>query len=346
MTRRKDGRWQHYVKIEGSSTPKYFYSSMENEDKAWKDIQNQMIEYKSKKHYETHNFKKIADIMIEKKQNTTSYNNTTNYINQLKHLSPLYKYNIEDITLIQLQNIFNTMHNKSYGYWTLQKTKTVLGLIYKEAMILGCSVTNLVEFIKIPNFQKEIVHSPEDNVISIIKQNANKDFGMWAMMLLCTGMRRGELAAIQKNDIDFNKKTISIVKSVEYIPNQPNIKTPKTKNGFRTVPIIDLLFPFLKEYCKTLSANDYLFGYEKPYTLTMLRKRWDKYLKMSGLLITQHQLRHAFSFLLYRSGIDVKTAQYLLGHSNYSTTMNIYTDFDKSKIDASANMLNTTMSAF
>ena len=63
----------------------------------------------------------------------------------------------------------------------------------------------------------------------------------------------------------------------------------------------------------------------------MLRKRWARYIKGIDVNITQHQLRHAYSFLLYRSGIDVKTAQYLLGHSNYATTMNIYTDFDKEK---------------
>ena len=237
------------------------------------------------------------------------------------------------------------MHSQAYSYWTLQKTKTVLGLIYKEAILSGCAVTNLVEFIKIPSQKKEPVHSPDDEIISIVKKNVNTDFGMWAMMLLCTGMRRGELAAIQKKDIDFNKKIIGITKSVEYIHNQPNIKTPKTQSGVRSVPIIDILYPPLSKYCSSLSDNDFLFGGDKPYSITMLRRRWNNYLKSTGVSITQHQLRHAYAFLLYRSGVDVKSAQYLLGHSNYATTMNIYTDFDKSKIDETSALLNFTLSS-
>ena len=61
------------------------------------------------------------------------------------------------------------------------------------------------------------------------------------------------------------------------------------------------------------------------YSETMLKRRWDKYLKMTGLNITQHQLRHTYATMLYRAEIDAKTAQKLLGHSDVGTTLNIYT---------------------
>ena len=343
MKKRADGRWAKKVTIDGKA--KYFYSSAPTEKKAEADITLQLLNYNNKTNTERTNFLKIAERMLEKKEATTSYNNFVNYTNQLKHLEPFFDYNIEDITVIQLQNFFNNMHTQLYGYWSLQKTKTVLGLIYKEAILCGCNVTNIVELIRLPRVQKENVHSPDDEVISIVKSNADVDFGIWALMLLCTGMRRGELAAIQKKDIDFTDRTISITKSVEYIHNQPRIKLPKTKNSIRSVPIIDLLCDRLKEYCKSLRANDFIFGGENPYSITMLRKRWAKYIKEVGVEITQHQLRHAYSFLLYRSGVDVKSAQYLLGHSNYATTMNIYTDFDKNKLGGSAKLLNQTLSS-
>lgn len=341
MKQRSDGRWAKKIMIDGKA--KYFYSNATTEKKAEADITLQLLNYNNQANNERTNFLKIAEKMLAKKEATTSYNNFVNYTNQLKHLETFFNYNIEDITVIQLQNFFNDMHSQKYGYWSLQKTKTVLGLIYKEAILNGCNVTNIVELIKLPRVQKDNIHSPADEVISAVKNNADKDFGMWAMMLLCTGMRRGELAAIQKKDIDFENRIIAITKSVEYVHNQPRIKTPKTKNSIRSVPIIDLLYDKLKEYCKTLSDNHYLFGEEKPYSVTMVRKRWSKYISDIGIDITQHQLRHAYSFLLYRSGVDVKSAQYLLGHSNYSTTMNIYTDFDREKIGASASLLNSTI---
>lgn len=342
MKRRSDGRWQKKVKIENQYV--HFYSNAPTQKRAEEDFNQQLINYKIKRHSDKTNFLSIAERMIDKKEATTSYNNVVNYKNQLKHLSPLYEYNIEDITIFHLQELFNQMHSKLYGYWTLQKTKTVLGLIYKEAIYSGCKVSNIVELIKLPRAKKEVVHSPNDDIISCVKNNAKNDFGMWAMMLLCTGMRRGELAAIQVKDINFERKVISITKSIEYTPNQPNIKETKTQSGIRNVPIIDMLYPLLFTYCKGKNKNYYLFGGETPYTLTMLRKRWNKYTKLLNIEITQHQLRHAYSFLLYRSGVDVKSAQYLLGHSNYTTTMNIYTDFDKTKLDASADMLNCLLS--
>ena len=343
MKKRADGRWLKVKTVNGKKV--HFYSKASTEKQAIKDIEKQMMEYEAKAHSEKHNFLKIAEQMLEKKEATTSYNNVTNYKNQLKHLEPLYDFDIEEISVLQLQNLFNNMHSQSYGYWTLQKTKTVLGLIYKEAILSGCAVTNLVEFIKIPSQKKEPVHSPDDEIISIVKKSANNEFGMWAMMLLCTGMRRGELAAIQKKDINFSRKIISVTKSVEYVHNQPNIKTPKTQSGVRSVPIIDILYPSLSKYCSSLSDNDFLFGGVKPYTITMLRRRWNNYLKSAGVSITQHQLRHAYAFLLYRSGVDIKSAQYLLGHSNYETTMNIYTDFDRTKIDATSALLNSTLNS-
>ena len=341
MKQRADGRWVKKIVID--NTPKYFYSTAPTAKKAEEDIARQLLNYHHARRENKTTFLKIAERMIEKKETSTSFNTVQNYKNQLKHLTPLFEYNIEDITLIQLQNLINDLHSKSLGYWTQQKTKTVLGLIYKEAILTGCNVTNLVEFIKLPTMQRSMVHSPDDNTISIIKQNTQIEFGMWAMIILCTGMRRGELAAIQKRDIDFVGRNISIFKSVEYIHNQPRLKTPKTQCSIRTVPIIDILFQPLVDYCASLKPNDYLFGGEKPFSLTMLRKRWDNYLKELGLLITQHQLRHAHSFLLYRAGVDVKTAQYLLGHSDYTTTMNIYTDFDKLKVSSSALQLNSTL---
>lgn len=61
----------------------------------------------------------------------------------------------------------------------------------------------------------------------------------------------------------------------------------------------------------------------------MIRRRWHKYIKATGLNITQHQLRHSYATILYRAGIDLKTAKNLLGHADVQTTLNIYTHLEK-----------------
>ena len=160
------------------------------------------------------------------------------------------------------------------------------------------------------------------------KNALTTDFGMWAMILLYTGMRRGELAAIQLKDIDFNNGIIHVWRSVEFINNQPVLKDmPKSISGVRDIPILDILKPLLLFHCKDLGDNDFIFGKTAPLTETKIKKRWKKYCKEIDIDIHQHQLRHAYAKILYRAGIDPKTAQGLLGHADIQTTMNILQSF-------------------
>ena len=63
--------------------------------------------------------------------------------------------------------------------------------------------------------------------------------------MLYAGLRRGELLALEWNDIDFEKKVIHVNKSVEILTNQPRIKRPKTKAGTRDVPMPEILYDAL-----------------------------------------------------------------------------------------------------
>ena len=71
------------------------------------------------------------------------------------------------------------------------------------------------------------------------------------------------------------------------------------------------------------------------------KHRWARYQQETGLIITPHQLRHAFaSYILFDAGIDVKTAQSLLGHSDITTTQNIYTQITNNHQVATADKIN------
>ncbi len=344
MKKRKDGRWVKKITI--NSKPHFFYSTESTERKAEKDIQQQLIAYSENDHQNRHNFKCLADKMLSEKEHHISHCTYEAYKHSLKHLEPFFDEDIEEITPKRVQALLDSLAKKNYGYWTIQKTKTVFGLVLKEAILNGSSVQNFISEIKISkSLPKTKIHSPNDAVIDMITKNYNEPFGLWALMLLATGFRRGELAAIQKKDIDFKNKTINLWRSVEFIHNQARLKNmPKTTSSIRTVPILDILYSPLYEHCKNLKESDFIFGEEKPLSLTMIRKRWAKYEDIIGAKIRQHQLRHAYAFLLYRAGVDVKTAQYLLGHSDYKVTMNIYTDFDDSAKIKSAQKLNDFIS--
>ena len=140
-------------------------------------------------------------------------------------------------------------------------------------------------------------------------------------LLLFTGMRRGEVMGLRWEDIDFEKRLITVNRAVSYTTNQPIISTPKTKSGKRVIPLDDQLVTFLKPH---LDAG-YVIGGKEPPTLMVTRRllrNLDKKINMFGA--TPHVFRHSYISALAEAGVDLKTIQQISGHSNVTTTMGIY----------------------
>lgn len=349
MKKRKDGRWLKVKTIDGIRVP--FYSKAETERQANKDIESQMIAYSSKMHNEKHNFKILAEKMLEFQSQSISYNTMESYTHSMKHLKPFYDCDIENIRPAMVQKLIDDMVKKyNYSFSSVSKVKIVFGLVLDYAIVHeNLPLNNFNRSIKIPkNAHKGKVSAPPDFVTNLITENADKvEFGMWPMIFLCTGLRRGEQAALKRKDINFENNEISINDAVEFISNQPHLKgKPKTDASIDTVPILKILKPYLWEMCKDLKPNDFIFGKDKPLTKTQIDKRLKKYCSEIGFTFNGHQLRHAYAKLLYKAGIDPKTMQRLLRHADFATTMNIYTDFSKEVTDKSVDMINQYMNNF
>lgn len=345
MQKRKDGRYRKKKVINGKAV--YFYSSESTERKAQIDIENQMIQYKEKLHLESHNFKFLADKALEHQSKTIEYNTVESYTHALKHLEPFYNLDIENITPHMIKNLLDDMAKEGYSFSAVSKTKTTFGLILDYAIVReNLSISNYMRSIKLPKTaRKKKIKSPNDEVVDLITKTVYmSDFGFWYLSIVCTGLRRGELNAIQVQDIDFENKKIPIEKVTVFEVNQPIIKhIPKSEDGIREVPILDMYLPYLQEACKNLKPTDYLFGGEKPLTKSAIRRRSEKHHKAIGQTFTNHQLRHAYAKLLYKAGIDPKTMQKLLGHADFSTTMNIYTEFANEVTNANIEKINNYM---
>lgn len=154
------------------------------------------------------------------------------------------------------------------------------------------------------------------------------------------GLRRGEALALKYEDIDREKSVIHVTKAVEFVGNNPHLKTPKTDSGVRNAILLDVLKGQIPK------GEDYIFSREdgELLTKTQYRKRWDSYCKKIGYDITAHQLRHGFATILYEAGIEDKDAQELLGHSDITITRNVYTHIRKSRRDSTAKKLNDFVS--
>lgn len=349
MKKRADGRWAKKKTIDGEVI--FFYSTADTEKQALRDIEKQMIEYSQRNRVKKHNFKSLAEKMLEFQSTGITYNTMQSYTYSLKHLESLYDYDIEEITPSMVQKLLDDMATKQcYSFSSVSKAKIVFGLVLDYAIVHeNLQINNFTRSLKIPkNAHKGKVTAPPDFIRKVIIDNAEKvDFGMWPMIFLCTGLRRGEQAALRKKDVDFENNEIYVKDAVEFIVNQPHLKgKPKTDASIDTVPILSVLKGPLERLCEKLKPDDFIFGKEKPLTKTQIDKRLKKYCQTIGHDFNGHQLRHAFAKMIYEAGVDVKTAQRLLRHADFKTTMNIYTEFSKEMTDKSVDKLNNFLTTF
>lgn len=178
-----------------------------------------------------------------------------------------------------------------------------------------------------------------------------------AMLMMLSGLRRGEATALQWNDIDFVKNTISVTKSYNF--KQKEFKTPKNGKA-RVVSVPQMLIDYLQTLPKV-----------SPFVLTNARggmmtedswkRLYQSYMldlnveygfggnvnKFSGIKIpmvinefTPHELRHTFCTIMYEAGIDAMTAKEQMGHSDIKTTLSIYTHLSQQHKEIQVNKLD------
>ena len=151
---------------------------------------------------------------------------------------------------------------------------------------------------------------------------------------LCTGMRIGEVCALNWEDVDTDNGIINIRRTIQRIyiiegdirKTELILDTPKTKNSIREVPMNKDLLKMLKPIKKVVNPSFYVLTNDakptEPRTYRTYYKKLMKDLEMPELKF--HGLRHSFATRCIESKCDYKTVSVLLGHSNISTTLNLY----------------------
>lgn len=148
---------------------------------------------------------------------------------------------------------------------------------------------------------------------------------------MSTGIRIGELCALQWKDIDLEKRILTVRKTMQRIQCPTGdaktkliITDPKSESSHRSIPIPDCMMSFLHKF-KGKSDDYILTGNEKPIEPRAMQYRFRTILKNGKLpSVHFHALRHIFASTCIKLGFDVKALSELLGHSSVEITLNRY----------------------
>lgn len=252
---------------------------------------------------------------------------TKKYIVELKILPYFGDKRVNDITAADIRQWQNELIKMGYSPTYLKTINNQLSAIFNYAVryydlksnpcakagSMGKSKAEEMNFWTGEEFRKFI-----DSVM-------NKRLSYMAFMTLYwTGMRMGELLALNPKDIDLEKRTISITKSYQRLGKKDVITPPKTPKSKRVITIPEFLAADIKDYMDSLydlQENDRLF----PITKYYLEHEMQRGIKESGVKrIRVHDLRHSHASMLIELGFSPLEIANRLGHEKVETTLNTY----------------------
>ena len=325
---KKTGKWliqYRYTDWQGKrrkSTKRGFATKREAEE--W--LRNFLITQKADFDMKFEDFCKIycADMETRLREHTMR---TKKYIVELKILPYFGNKRVNDITAADIRQWQNELIKMGYSPTYLKTINNQLSAIFNYAVryydlksnpcakagSMGKSKAEEMDFWTGEEFRKFI-----DSVM-------NKRLSYMAFMILYwTGMRLGELLALNPKDVDLEKRTISITKSYQRLGKKDVITPPKTSKSKRVITIPEFLAADIKDYMDSLydlQEDDRLF----PITKYYLEHEMQRGIKESGVKrIRVHDLRHSHASMLIELGFSPLEIANRLGHEKVETTLNTY----------------------
>ena len=224
----------------------------------------------------------------------------------------------------------------------IQVINSIFNFAHENRVLEYNPATNL----KIPQtaaepVQRRALNAEERKMVMEFEHRAKPS----AMLMMLSGLRRGEATALQWNDIDFVNNKISVTKSYNF--KQKEFKVPKNGKA-RVVTVPQMLIDYLQTLPKVslfvltnakgqMMTDDswrrlydsYMMDLNIEYGFGGIDKAPNKFAptKMPMLItpFTPHELRHTFCTIMYEAGLDALTAKDQMGHADIQTTLSIYT---------------------
>ncbi len=330
--KRADGRYQQNIKIGYQDNGKPKYKSVFA--RTIPELERKVREYKVLLDHgvsltdERTTLYEWADRWFIGYKSNVSASTKSMYQNAIKHIknAPFAQLSLRKIQPADIQLWLSRLRQSGRGR-TVDIIRMTLKQMFTIAVATDIVARNPLDGVKIA----KVKASPK-RTLTDIERHAIETADLSAMQRaflylgLYAGLRKSEILALTVHDIDLEKRTIRI--------NKANVdgtlsNSTKTTAGMRTIPIPAKLHTALSDY-RTTGINLFPMQNGQLMTKSSFRKFYEGIMKQlhavsEAVSFTPHILRHTYATNLYHAGIDIKTAQKLLGHSSIVVTLDIYT---------------------
>ena len=296
------------------------------------------------------NLENASDMIVESwfeywisiKKKTVRPNTVRNYIERYEHniRGVIGEMLLTEVKPIHCQKIFSDMAEEGYKTSTIYQTRIALFNMMEFAKENDVIINNpckksVKSDMGKPSDKKEALTI--DTQRRFLEGATGQSYENQYRFVLQTGLRTGELVGLTWNDIDFENRTVTISRTMEYRykVGEWRVGPPKSKSGYRTIPLTDEAIRILKAQ-KAKNQKIKVINMEWKNQVFLCRKgepvknsTYDtalfKICDKAGIKrFSMHVLRHTFATRCIEAGMLPKTLQKILGHSNIGITMNLY----------------------
>lgn len=357
LRKRSDGRWEGRIYLGKDENGKNKYKTVTNRKKAECQRKLDLLIEENEKMKRGHDckygdctnptVKEWNKIYIEdfckgylKPKTISGYESMIkNYINPY-----IGNYHLKDLTkLICQQYIMDVYENgrvqpkrkndiaDGLSSRTVKDIKIILHASLEKAVDEGIIDKNPTDKLNMPKDRvKGMITLTKEESNRLLEEAFNSDCFEFYYLELTTGLRLGEILALEWNDLDVQNRTLTINKQVQRINSVLQTETPKTKNSIRTIALSsDCVISLARLRMRQAKGTKLMFPSPETGTYrdqNAVTRKFKRMLKRAGLPqnIRFHDLRHTCATIALEEGVEIKALSSMLGHSDVAFTMNTY----------------------
>ena len=348
--KRRDGRWEgRYIRCyDATGKAKYGYVY----GKTYGDVKDGLVQKKADAiRYPTAGSRRavvyddILDAWLRASKLKTKESTHARYAQLVRtHIKPhLGGYQLSRISTQQVEGFVEYLLSEGRldgaGGLSPKTVSDILTIIKNtmeyaryQNMPVACNINKLT--VKKKDKEMRVLTPEEQEALVAILVHKMDRYKFGVLLSLYTGIRIGELCALQWGDFDENLTTLTVRKTMQRVKNMDTVSSnktkiiitePKSQCSIREIP----LPPFLVEIAQSFQANQEAFvlsgtigQYVEPRTM---QNRFQTYVMQSGIAAANyHSLRHSFATRCIELSFDIKTLSIILGHSSVNITLNTY----------------------